>query len=76
MNGSVTGWLRWHAPELAAVTATTAAAVSWSPWCALLSAGLVGRWAWQEWRAHTPDPGPPPSDDSRRDRDERDEASA
>lgn len=76
MTGPMLGWVRWHAPELAAVTATTTAAATWSPWWAIASAGLLARWGWQEWRDHTPTPSGPGPDGGTRSDDERDEVSA
>lgn len=73
MTGSVTGWVRWHAPELMAATLPTVAAVTVHPAWAAVTALVVGRWAWAAYRPTEP-PSPPDGDEHGRD--EHDRASA
>ena len=42
------GWVRWHAPEVAAVTASAAGAVTVSPWWATVTAAVAARWWWAD----------------------------
>lgn len=42
------GWVRWHAPEVTAVTASAAGAVTVSPWCATVTAVVAARWWWAD----------------------------
>lgn len=57
-------WVRWHAPELAAVTAPTVAAVTLSPWWALPATVVTARWWWQEHTTPPPDTGGVGEDDT------------
>lgn len=56
----MTTWLRWHAAELAAVLLPATAAVTVSPWWAVLAGAVGARWVWLEVRVHRAVSGRPP----------------